>query len=48
VFLKAGIEVTPLRRIGSWPGPRSLLQVEVVGTRQTMVVEEGLALEERP
>ena len=44
VLLRPGIEVRPVRRVGSWLDPRSLVQVRVMGTRQIMVLDERLGL----
>jgi hypothetical protein len=44
VLLRPGIEVQPVRRVGSWLDTRSLVQVRVVGTKQSMVLEERLGL----
>lgn len=46
VLLKANIEVLPVRRAEPWLDGGRLLRVRVVGTKQTMVLEELLALEE--
>jgi hypothetical protein len=44
VLLRPGIEVLPVRRVGSWLDTRSLVEVRVLGTRQTMVLDERLGL----
>jgi hypothetical protein len=48
VLLRPGIEVRPVRRVGSWLGTRSLLLVRVVGTKQTLVLDERLGLAPEP
>jgi hypothetical protein len=44
VLLRPGIEVLPVRRVGSWLDTRSLVEVRVMGTKQTMVLDERLGL----
>ena len=44
VRLRPGIEVRPIRRVGWWLDDYRLVQVLVISTRQTMVLDERLGL----